>query len=92
MVPHWALDQPSALSCHEGAANWVLHPPPLAANCLNFVPDGGPESFHMDSLARAPAVVSLSDVPPTATTVGSYAGTSGTPGAGIPLATKSQLR
>src|SRR5258708_38203797 len=82
--PHAAVAQPAALCCQEGAAKSVLHPPPPALNCLNFAPDGGPLSFHTASLARAPAVVSLSDGPPTDTTVGSDAGASGTPGAGIP--------
>src|ERR1700726_3040756 len=92
LLPHPAADQPPAACCQEGAVKSVLQPPPLAANCLNFVPDGGPLSFHTDSLERAPVEVSLSAVPPTATTVGSEAGASGSPGAGRPLATKSQLR
>src|SRR5438132_2906046 len=90
--PHAALAQPAALCCQDGAVNSLLHPPPPAANCLNFVPDGGPLSFHTASLERAPELVSFSAVPPTETTVGSDAGASGISGAGIACATKSQLR
>src|ERR1700747_90669 len=92
MLAHAAPDQPGAPCCHEGAVKTVLHPPPLAPNCCNFDPEGGPLSFQTDSLERAPALVSFSDVPPTATTVGSDAGASGRPGAVLPFATKSQLR
>src|SRR5438874_10760935 len=90
--PHAALAQPVAACCHAGALKSVLHPPPPALNCLNLLPDGGPLSFHTVSLARAPVALSFSEVPPADTTVGSDAGASGTPGAGIPCATKSQLR
>src|SRR6476646_280919 len=81
-VPHAALAHPGTACCHAGAVNRVLHPPPVALNCLNSDScEGRPLLFHTLSRARVPAVVSLSEVPPTATTVGSDAGASGWPGA-----------
>src|SRR6476661_2459698 len=80
-VPQAALLQPGTLCCHTGAVNDVLHPPPVPLNCLNSSAEGRPLSFHTDSALRAPVLVSCSEVPPPATTDGSEAGTSGTPGA-----------
>src|SRR6476646_5945952 len=90
-VPHPVAAQPKTPCCQAGASNRVLHPPPVAANCLNAVPDGGPLSFHTVSALRAAVLVSFSDVPPTETTVGSDAGASGTPGATPTSAKRSQL-
>src|SRR5690349_19185922 len=90
-VPHPVAPQPATPCCQAGASNSVLHPPPVAANCLKATPDGGPLSFHTDSDLRAAVLVSLSDVPPTETTVGSEAGASGTPGATPTSASRSQL-
>src|SRR5271166_2678504 len=93
LVPHAVLAQPAAVCCQAGAVNRVLHPPPVALNCLNSSTEGLPLSFHTVSLLRAPAVVSASDVPPTATTVVSEAGPFGSSGATPPtLATLSQSR
>src|SRR6516165_6838502 len=80
-VPQAVLAQPGALCCHDGALNKVLHPPPVALNCLNSSTEGRPLSFHTDSLLRAPPAVSFTEVPPTPTTDGSDAGASGLPGA-----------
>src|SRR2546421_7045810 len=92
-APQPLFAQPATLCCHGGAVNSVLHPPPAEANCLNsFSREGAPLSFHTVSRARAPVDVSLSEVPPTATTVESDAGASGSPGACPNCATQSQLR
>src|SRR5208282_1017055 len=91
-VPQPVFAQPATPCCQAGAVNSVLHPPPLALNCLNSSPEGGPLSFHTVSLLRAPPAVRSSEVPPTATTVESEAGASGMPGAAPSSATSSQSR
>jgi hypothetical protein len=62
--------------------------PPVALYCLNSSTcEGRPLSFHTDSLSRVPFALSLSEVPPTATT---DAGVSGLAGAAKPSLTTSQ--
>src|SRR5271165_605225 len=92
LVAHAALAQPGAPCCQAGALNSVLHPLPVALNCLKWLPEGGPLSFHTASLLRVPFALSLSEVPPTATTLGSDAGAFGVPGGSIRWAMKSQSR
>src|SRR5436309_4874751 len=92
LVPQAAFAQPAAPCCHGGAVNTVLQPPPLAANCLNSSREGRPLSFHTVSLLRVPFSLSVSEVPPTATTEASDAGTSGSSGAGRDSLIQSQLR
>src|ERR1700678_22589 len=94
-VPQPVAAQFAASCCHGGAVNRVLQPPPLAPSAsLSLRPTSspGPLWFHTVSLERVPFSLSLSEVPPTETTVGSGAGVSGRSGSlgGFFLFTSSQ--
>src|SRR6478672_5922636 len=73
---------PATNCCHRLGANSVLQPPPAAPSdvCARVARTScGPLLFQTVSLARVPFGFRYSEVPPTATTVLSAAGTWATP-------------
>src|SRR5438105_560637 len=91
LLPQPVAAQAASDCCHAGAVTVVLHPEPVAANCLNSSRVGRPLRCEVVSALRVPVEVSVRAVPPTDTTPASTAGASGSPGAIPASATRSQL-